>query len=254
MAIRVPPPPPTVSGPIAFARYAYPPNRLGLCGPDDAPALIGSTLGGAEREVRSLALGFEGAYPYLRLIADENGVADPLDRRVVEAYWIGNELTGRVRARALHRNIDERFRPRMDRRSWRWLEEAVAAGSWPVHAFHVLEIYPRVGLMRGGDGGPVLDALDACRIRWGRVVATNGDLLEVETQRLLTVEGRLTLGASRVETVRGWTGASGLLDGAAPGDLISVHWGWACDRLDARQALALAGWTRAALAVANEAI
>jgi hypothetical protein len=254
MAILAPSAAPTVSGPILFARYAYPPNRLGLCGPDDAPALIGSALDGAEREVRALALGFEGAYPYLRLIADENGVADPLDPRVVEAYWLGNELSGRVRAQALHRNVDDRFRGRMDRRSWRWLEEAVAAGSWPVHAFHVLEIYPRIGLMRGGDGGPVLAALDACRIRWGRVVATNGDHLDVETRPLRLADGRLSLGAPRVETVRGWRGASGLLDAAAPGDLVSVHWGWACDRLSARQAVALAGWTRAALAVANRAI
>jgi hypothetical protein len=254
VAIRTSPPPAVVSGPILFARYAYPPNRLGLCGPDDAPALIGSALGGAEREVRALAHGFEGAYPYLQLIADENGIPDPLDPRVVEGYWLGNELTARVGARALHRNVDERFRRRMDRRSWHWLEEAVAAGSWPVHAFHVLEVYPRVGLMRGGDGGPVLAAMDACRIRWGRVLATDGEQLEVETQPLRLADGQLTLGEPRVETVRGWVGASGLLDGAVVGDLVSVHWGWACDRLTGRQALALSGWTRAALAVANESV
>lgn len=254
MAIRPAPPPAVTSGPILFARYAYPPNRLGLCGPDDAPALIGSALDGAEREVRSLALGFEGAYPYLQLIADENGVADPLDRRVVEAYWLGNELTGRVRAGALHRNVDERFRRRMDRPAWRWLEAALASGSWPVHAFHVLEIYPRVGLMRGGESDPILAAMDACRIRWGRVLATQDDRLEVESRPLQLVGGRLALGNLQVETVRGWTGAAGVLDGVATGDLVSVHWGWACDRLSGAQAMALSAWTRAAVAVANEAM
>jgi hypothetical protein len=251
MAICTPPAPAVASGPILFARYAYPPNRLGLCGPDDAPALIDSALQGAEREVRSLALGFEGAYPYLQLIADENGIADPLDPRVVEGYWIGNELTGRVRAGALHRDLDHRFRRRMDRRSWRWLEEAVATGSWPVHAFHVLEIFPRVGLMRGDDGGPILATMDACRIRLGRVTAVDGDRLDVETRPLTMRDGCLTLGGPRIESVRAWTGAAGPLDGASPGDLVSVHWGWACDRLTPRQAIALSGWTEAALAVAN---
>ena len=34
-----------VSGPTLFARYAYGPNRLGLCGPDDAASLFGATTG-----------------------------------------------------------------------------------------------------------------------------------------------------------------------------------------------------------------
>ena len=34
---------PAASGPVLFARYAYGPNRLGLCGPDDAESLFGQT-------------------------------------------------------------------------------------------------------------------------------------------------------------------------------------------------------------------
>lgn len=243
-----------VSGPILFARYAYPPNRLGLCGPDDAPSLIGSAVEGAEREVRSLARGFEGAYPYLALIASENGIADPLDRRVVEAYWLGNGLSRRVRQGALHRNVDERFRRRLDRRAWRWLEAAVAAGSRPVHAFHVLEVYPRVGLMRGGDGGPIVAAMDACRIRWGRVIGIEADRLLVEARHLELVDGRLALTPARPEAVQAWRGAGGLLDGVEPSELVALHWGWACDRLTPSQARSLVAWTRAALRVANAAI
>ncbi|MGZ8562186.1 MAG: DUF6390 family protein, partial [Candidatus Limnocylindria bacterium] len=179
-----------VPGPVLFARYAYPPNRLGLCGPADAPALHDGAIAGADRELRELARGFEGAYPYLRLIADENAVSDPLDARVVEAYWLGNELTANVRPRALHRDIDHRFRARMTGSDWRWLEEAVGAGSQPVHAFHVLEIFPRAGLLRGG-AGPILDTMDACRIRWGTLVSVHGDQLVVNAPRLELVDGAL---------------------------------------------------------------
>src|SRR3954453_21669001 len=79
------------SGPVLFARYAYSPNRLGLCGPDDADALFGeASSGGDDRELRRLAQGLEGAYPYLRLIAGANAIGDPLDPRVVDAYWLGS--------------------------------------------------------------------------------------------------------------------------------------------------------------------
>src|SRR6187431_2111543 len=80
------------SGPVLFARYAYGPNRFGYCGPDDADELLEAGAAGQDRVLRALAQRFEGAYPYLALIARSAGIADPLDRRVVEAYWLGNDL------------------------------------------------------------------------------------------------------------------------------------------------------------------
>jgi hypothetical protein len=241
------------TGPIRFARYAYPPNRLGLCGPADAPALIGSAAAGATRELRELALGFEGAYPYLRLIADQNGIADPLDPEVVEAYWIGNGLTAGVRPRALHRSLDGRFRDRMPAADWRWLERAVEGGSRPNHAFHVLEIFPRAGLLRGDTADPVVATIDACRIRWGRVIGLDADRLLVEARPLEIVDGRLRLGTARAESAAGWMGPDGLLGGVALDDWVSLHWGWACDRLSPRRLARLAAWTDRAIASANRA-
>ena len=46
----------------------------------------------------------------------------------------------------------------------------------------------------------------------------------------------------------------GLLGGAQPGDPISLHWGWACDRLSRPQLERLTAWTSAALRIANQAI
>jgi hypothetical protein len=245
--------PVAVPGPVLFARYAYPPNRLGLCGPADAPALHDARIAGADRELRNLARGFEGAYPYLRLIAAENDLPDPLDSRVVEAYWLGSDLTARVRPRAMHRDIDHRFRDRMTAKDWRWLEGAVAGGSRPIHAFHVLEIFPRAGLIRGG-AGPILETMDACRIRWGTLVSAHGDQLVVNAPRLELADGALRIGPARPETVTGWWDESGPLGGAEPGDPVSLHWGWACDRLAPGQLERLVRWTGAALAIANQAM
>lgn len=241
------------AGPLLFARYAYPPNRLGLCGPEDAAAVRESSLAGAAREMRHLAEGFEGAYPYLRLIANENGIADPLDPRVVEGYWIGNALTRRVRGGALHGDIEARFRSRMARREWRWTERAMAGGGAPLHAFHVFEIYPRVGLLRGGDSD-LVPTIDACRIRPGIVVAVAGDDLVVRTSRLEMVDGLLRLGPPVIERVRNPWPATDPVTGPATGDALSLHWGWACDRLSPAQVRRLGAWTAFAIANANHAL
>jgi len=253
LATEPPRPVRRASGPVMFARYAYPPNRLGLCGPADAPGLKDGAVAAADAEIRDLARGFEGAFPYLQLIAAESGVSDPLDRSVVEAYWLGGDLSTRVGPRAMHRSAKDRFRDRMAPADWRWLELAVSGGSRPIHAFHVLEIFPRAGFMRGGDG-PILETMDSCRIRWGTLVAIEGDNLVVSAPRLQIRDGVLHIGEPQLETVMGWWDESGPMGGAVEGDALSLHWGWACDRLTAGQQRRLQAWTLAALRIANQAI
>lgn len=62
------------SGLLLFARYAYPPNSLGYCGSEDHAALMGYLREGrTDAGLAELARRFEGAYPYLRLIAGRMG-------------------------------------------------------------------------------------------------------------------------------------------------------------------------------------
>ena len=242
-------------GPVLFGRYAFGPNRLGYCGPDESRSLLAYSAAGTEEGgLRSLARGFEGAYPYLELIAAANDVADPLDRDVVEAYWLGNSLTAAVRRRQLHRSVEERFRPRLAPAEWRWLEAAVAVGARPVHAFHVLDVFPRVGLLRGEAVDNVLATIDSCRIRWGRVEGVVGDQLVVWAASLEQVDGKLRLGAPHLETVSRWLDGIGFVDDVQPGEMVAIHWSWACDRLTPRQLHNLVAWTRLALGVANRAL
>lgn len=247
-----PMPPP---GPVLFGRYAYGPNRHGFCGPDEPRALLEYAAAGTDQAgLRELARGFEGAYPYLELIAAANGIADPLDRSVVEAYWLGNRLTDAVRTPAMHRSVEDRFRDRLAPSAWRWLEAAVGAGARPVHAFHVLDVLPRVGMLRGGPVDDVLRAIDSCRIRWGRVEAVAGDALVVSAVPVELANGRLRLAEPRIETVSRWLDGTGFVNAVAPGETIAIHWNWACDRLNQRQLRRLVAWTRLALRVANRAV
>src|SRR6187399_2463157 len=97
------------SGPVLFVRYAYPPNLHGYCGPTDTGSFLAY---GRTEEIdpgfRQLAQAFSGAWPYLELIAGATGIADPLDHRVVEAYWVGNGLLDRVGPLALGGSMEER--------------------------------------------------------------------------------------------------------------------------------------------------
>ena len=102
---------PAPPGPVLFARYAYPPNALGYCGPGDPAALLGMASEGVDLAgLSQQAVQFEGAWPYLELIAGCNGIREPLDRRVVEAYWTGNELVTHVPTSAFIASLDDRFR------------------------------------------------------------------------------------------------------------------------------------------------
>lgn len=244
-----------VPGPVRFARYAYGPNRLGYCGPDAADELLGEAAqGGDLRRIRELATGFEGAYPYLQLIAAANGIPDPLDERVVEAYWLGSELLDRVPGPSFAGSIETRFRPRVRGDAWRWLATKAPDGARPVHAFHVLDVFPVVGLLRGGQVEDVLQTIDSCRIRWGRVRERLGGQLLVDAVPLELVDGKLRLGPPRLETIRAWQDGLGFIAETEPGDVVAIHWDWACERLDERRLGQLRAWTRHQLDIANRTI
>lgn len=217
-----------------FARYAYPPNQRGYCGPEDHLALLEyRTTGISDQGLRTLARSFNGPWPYLKLIAERTGAGDPFSRPVVEAYWVGNELVDQVATHDFGNTVEERFRPRVGSR-WAKLAEAIPNGI-PHHSFHVFVTYPWVGLLQESDRGEPLEILDRCRIRWGKVISTHGETAVVESQPLLWESRRLTLGAPRPETVILSQGGLGYREPLTPGDWVSLHWDWICDRLSNRQ-------------------
>src|SRR3954452_18612639 len=100
-----------VPGPVLFARYAFPPNSHGFCGPADSYGLFEYGVAGVDDGgLRAMARQFAGACPYLQLIAAATGLDDPLDRRVVEAYWVGSPRLDQVGTRAVGNSMEERFR------------------------------------------------------------------------------------------------------------------------------------------------
>ena len=237
-----------------FAQFAYPPNELGLCGPSDAPSLLEQT-GAAEAgpDLRHAAQGFEGAWPYLQLIAAANHLPDPLDPRVVEAYWIGNDLLDRIPVALLGGSLEDRFRRRAGGQ-WEPIAAGLEVGARPHHNFHVFAVYPWVGLLRDVGGGEPLRVLDRCRVRVGRVDAIVGDEAHV-TSRSLIWNGRvLVQDEAEAETVRWRLDGHALAAPPEPGAFVAMHWDWICQSLTAAQVAALERETATNLSIANSTL
>jgi hypothetical protein len=81
-----------------------------------------------------------------------------------------------------------------------------------------------------------------------------GDSLIVSAVSLEMVGGRLRLAPPRIETVSRWLDGTGFVDDVEPGEMVAIHWSWACDRLTPRQMHNLVAWTRLALWVTNRTI
>ncbi|MGI8459659.1 MAG: DUF6390 family protein [Propionibacteriaceae bacterium] len=242
-----------VPGPVLFARYAFPPNHHGFCGPGDSSGFFSYGVAGRDdRGLRELSRQFAGAWPYLELIASATGLTDPLDPRVVSAYWVGSPRLDAVDTRAVGDSMEQRFR-RLTGRSFGTLTTSVLAGGVPHHSFAVFCIYPWTGLLSERRKAPqALTVLDRCRIRWGRVRAVSGDQVVVDS-RPLTWDGyRLGLGEPAPETVvRSLDGVS-MIGELAVGDWVSLHWEWVCDRLTSRQVGYLRDFTLRHLRIVNE--
>ena len=244
---------PVVPGPVLFARYAFPPNSHGFCGPADSDGLFEYGVAGRDDGgLRAMAQQFAGAWPYLQLIAGATGLTDPLDRRVVEAYWVGSPRLDDVGTSAVGNSMEDRFRFMTGAR-FSTLTEGVLAGGVPHHSFAVFCIYPYTGLLTDGRKAPhALAVLDRCRIRWGRVLAVQGDQVVVEGRPLTWDGDRLQLGPLGTETVVQSVDGVGMVGSVAPGDWVSMHWEWICDRLTEAQVSRLRHYTERHLAIVND--
>ena len=255
-------------GPLLFARFALPPNRLGYCGGHEAASLLQHLEAGiVDEDLIRQCHDFEGAYPYLSLIAESARIADPLDRAVVEGYWLGGPALAVSSGASFAAQLDARFRRRTPPHEWPWLASKAAGGAVPHHSFHVLEVLPRIGLLRGGVPAALVPTLEQCLVRPARVIAVEGGGLRVRAVRLAqraghlelvdgldheTVDGHHQELADGPEELVAWrANGTPLVPDPRPGDTVALHWGWACDRLTATQAARLLRVTRASVARAN---
>jgi len=239
-----------IDGTIKFARYAFMPNKLDYCGGDDNRTLFEYCA--AKHTDPGLVIilqKFEAAYPYLKLIASSNNITDPFDARVVEAYWLGNELLDQVGLTEFYNSLRERFAKRLDPKTLGYLLSKPPLGARPFHSFHVFDVHSRVGMLNHS-----LDTMESCRIGWGRVKEIEASHLVVEHQPLVLEYGKLKLGELKEKRVMRQIDGTGFITNCQVGDAVSFHWNWACEILTPRQVRNLERYTRYHLQLANQTL
>lgn len=240
-----------MNGILRCSRYAFGPNRLHYCGPD-ANREIGAYMehDASDPGLQSLLAAFRTMYPYLRLIAHANGIRDPFDDRVVEAYWIGNGLLDAVENRPFCRHLAEGLdmKRKMDGKSFDLVAAKIGRGALPHHSFHVLDIWKRTGRL---DIAHTLESMEACRISWGTVTAVDGPSISVEAEPLVYADGKLQLAPPAKKVVRRALQSLSDIETLRPGDVITMHWNVPCERVTPAQARALRAYTLRHIALAN---
>ena len=238
-----------MDGVALASRFSIATNRLNYCGPAEAePALYRAIVSGqGDAEARRALEGFEALWPYLEAIGKKHGL-DPLDAKVVEAYWIGNELLdsfGRddfrkildgLRGRGLPASVAER------------LNQNLPKEPIPHHMFHVAFVG---GGAVTGHVPTTLANIESCRPTWATVFARGPELLHVIRSSLRAENGRLAWGQDRPEKL---VYDPRVVPDVQPGWSVVVHWHWPALILSATQLTSLRDVTERSIAAANEAL
>lgn len=229
-----------------FARYAYAPNALGYCGPP-----LGATLrDGTVDDVRAAATKFTGAWPYLQVLSKITGIADPLDYRLVESYWLGGGVGADLDPSLFVDELLAIIGPQAGR-YWSHLGPNLVGEAAGNHCFHVFGVYPWSRLLgRGLDEHP-MSVLDNCRITWGTILSRDGDNVDVSCRRLLWNGHSLGLSEPSPRRLEVWADGYSAVPDVAVGDDVAIHWGRLCGRLRPEQIQALTDSTARQLAVTN---
>jgi hypothetical protein len=231
------------AGSALFARYAYPPNELGYCGPGDSGVLL---HGDDAARVASHARAFDGTWPYLSTIAGATG-SDPLDVDVVRGYWVGGPALRCVDPAALLTTLRAGFSGQVTG----LLDDVESSPAVLAHhSFHVFAVYPWVRFLER-EATTALKVLQSCRIRWGTVTAVDGEHAVIDTCPLVLCDGALQLGHQHPERVRWSRDGASFITAPAPGTVVSAHWDWVCDTLTDGERAALAEATTTTLDMVN---
>ena len=228
-------------------QYSFATNRLSYCGPENAfqafQAFVVRPSPEQAPRIRQLLEGFTGLNLYLDLIASANNL-DRFDERVIEAYWLGNELldsipfdrfkgalsTGLVRAGLPASIVKEKVAR---------LQPSFNAH----HSFHVLYINfitPKVE--------KIIENLNQCLSLAGKVLEVKGNRLQVASRRLVQ-SGAAFAFEPCVKEVE-----NPFIEEPQANELVSFHWDVAVERLSFTQAAALQKYTQVNLETVNSLI
>jgi len=265
-----------MSGINLFIKYAYAPNIRGFCGLREIEIIhdgLFSPDAGQITEMNIALDSFTGAVPYLRLIASANNIRDPFDQRVVEAYWLGNDLLNKVSVTELYDHVRDRFKSKVRLKTIDLIAGQAAHGAKPHHSYHVFDAFSKTGgFERLGLSDIALNRIDECRIGWGtfdryadntksQIVVKYEPIqltphVETGPRARLNRVGDDHIGSSLRSEIQQKT-ISNEIDGRKlfldlkKSDIVTFHWSRICDVITKVQAAKLYTWTLYHLKLVN---
>ena len=264
-----------LSGLKLASLYGIYPHELGFCGPRRTPHqnLVGGLWGKpaknlvynqlynfilgkkvCQKKIRKILEAFEGAFFYYKLIAKSNKIRDPFYKKVVEAYWIGNNLLEKVKTEDLRKMIARDFsKPGLlSKRIAEKKAKEIAEGAKPHHSFHVFVIGSVTGRVK-------LEGklLDLCRVSWGKAIKqlTIGPLFPHSNKQLTKIivkyqplvgKKSLKLGKSVRKEIF-WD--KNLIHNIKIGDWVSFHWDHLIQKLNKKDRENLEKYTKHTLKI-----
>jgi len=244
-------------GVLFHAKHAFMPNSLGYCGPDERGQIQSDLEGNrSDEELIQTLQKFEAAYPFLKLIAKSSG-REIFDYSVPEAYWIGNRLLDLVPVSDFYSFSHHEIRGR-DPEKVREVFRKLDGVAPPHHTFYVMSTYATAAVPDGPNvtneaKRKIAEVVDNCRISWGRVSKVGKDELKVVARRVNVNDGGLGLTRPAVRRVR-YNPEVRPFGTVRAGDVVSIHWNYACDVLTPRQAQNIAKYTDRDISLVNRLI
>lgn len=239
-----------MNGVLTCAQYAFAPNFYQYCGPDQNQELSAYLrVQQTDAGLKGMLKDFGTLFSYLQAIAHSNHIADPFDIRVVEAYWIGNNLLDSISPQEVYRELTEGqlLQRRIPKKELKWLYPKIPQGAKLHHSFHVFNVFSRTGHHTVQH---TVDTMDQCRIGWGQVTAVEKSTYQVTSQQIIYLDGKLKIKSDVVRKVR----TNNIDQTIKVGDWLSFHWEWMCDKINHRQAKQLDKYTQLHLKLANQTI
>ena len=228
------------------AKYAFPPNRHGYCGKSTFRKVLSSYLAGKTRTkpLKDELKKFKAHYRYLSLIAKENN-KKPFDLEVVRAFWTGGRLLDRISQKTLRRFVEhDLFGSRQKKRA-KTLAENLPKGILAHHSFNSLYINFVTGKAERS-----MKNFDSCCITYGKILSVSKSTAVVMRHSIDKKDGIISI-KSKKERIALERNGVRFIGALRAGDIVSVHWGMAIEKLGPKELRALKHYTKKNLDALN---
>jgi len=243
-----------IEGMMRCGRYAFMPNYYAYCGPDKNKKLLSYVAAEYyDPDLNQILSQFEVMHPYLKLIAHSNNIANEFSPEVVEAYWLGNQLTENVKIKNLYRHFTENnnLKSKLRKSLVEKVLGLIPSQAKPHHNFHVMNIWARTGAKNIKH---TLKSIDECRISWGKVKEIKKTKIVVDFQPLVIKDDKLQLGEPIDREAITYLDDKSFVRNLKIGDIVTIHWGFVCEKINNEQLKNLRKYTEESLRIFNQQI